>query len=136
MGRNQSIMNRCVISSLFLLAVFLISCSKEELDLITTFQGVVLYADTNEPFTNGQIELLGSEALDFKYREAFKIDSDGSFRIAVTSLNISLFQISIISDDFGDVYQSCMGTSISQYCTLMEAGKDHSDITVFASPSN
>ena len=82
----------------------------------------------NEPVSNGLIEIIGSDAgsgpVD-AYRKTFQVESDGTFSIRITTSNISLFQI-----DFEGFSQYCSGPSISQYCTLMNAGKAHKDIRI------
>jgi hypothetical protein len=119
---------------LFLFLVLLTGCSNSEDEydnLTTSFQGIVLDSKTNEPFSGGQIEVIGSEGLDFVYRKFFPIAPDGTFDIRVTTDNISLFQLNIEGS-----YKSCSGPSISQYCTLMSAGEDHKDITILATQSD
>jgi len=119
---------------LLLVPMLLLGCSKGEFeDLSTSFQGIVIDDETNEPFTGGQIEVIGSEPglgpYD-AYRKTFQIESDGTFDIRVTTSNIDLFQIDV------EGYQECYGPSITVYCTLMEAGKDHKDIRIMAGSVN
>ena len=122
-------MRRYIILSLIISSVLLLSCTKDEYeDITTSFQGIVLNADTNEPVTNGQIEIIGSDAGSGPYdayRKMFQIESDGTFNIRITTSSISLFQI-----DFEGFSQYCSGPTISQYCTLMSAGQSHTDIRV------
>ena len=116
---------------LFLLPFLLTSCSNsdDEYDNLTTaFQGIVFDAITNEPLSGVQIEVIGSEGFDFTYRKFFPIESDGSFNIRVTTDNISLFQLNVEG-----YTQRCSGPDIFQYCTLLEAGEFHGDITIMAS---
>jgi len=117
--------------AIFSLCFFLIlGCSNTDNEydnLTTSFQGIVLNINTNDPISGGQIRLLGSENLDFVYEKYFPIESDGTFNIRITTDNISLFQVGIEG-----YYVSCSGPSISQYCTLMAAGEDHNDITIMA----
>ncbi len=127
-------MARKTILSILLFLALMVSCTKENGDFTTTFQGVVLYEDSNEPFTNGQIEIIGYKALSEVFNKSFPISPDGTFNLKVSRLDASIFSINLTSNDFRDVYQSCTGTGISQYCTLMEAGKDYTNITVLASP--
>ena len=117
---------------LFLLPFLLTGCSKSEYDNLTTaFQGIVFDAITNEPLSGVQIEVIGSENLEFTYRKFFPIESDGSFNIRVTTDNISLFQLNVEG-----YTQTCSGPDIFQYCTLMEAGEFHGDITIMASSTS
>ena len=113
-----------------LLTVLVISCEKDPYeDLSTRFEGIV-YANTDEPFTGGQIEIIGSDAGSGPYdayRKTFPIQSDGTFNVRITTSSIDLFQISVVG--FG---QSCSGPSISQYCTLMKAGENNTDIVIYA----
>jgi hypothetical protein len=129
-------MRPVIIISLVTSLILALSCSKEEdEEQITSFEGAVLYESTNEPFTSGKIEIIGSEPgfSDWDaYRESFQIEPDGSFDIQVTTINISHFQINLESLDSGTIYQSCTGSSITGFCTLMDAGKDHSGIRVYA----
>ena len=112
-----------------LFSILLLSCSKGEYeDLTTSFEGIVINTNTDEPLSSGQIEIIGSEEglgpYD-AYRKKFQIEPDGTFVIRITTSDISLFQIDLVS-----LSQECSGPTITQYCTLMEAGQDHRDITI------
>lgn len=117
---------------LFLLSTLLLGCSKEDEEVITTFRGIVLNQNTNEPLTDGLIQILGSEALERTFEESFQIENDGTFNIRLATTNVSIFQMNLASNDDRIIYVSCTGPSISQYCTLMAAGEDHSGITMYA----
>ena len=125
---NPFVMHRFLLLNL-LLIVF-VGCSKDPYDdLSTSFEGVV-FANPNEPLSGGQIEIIGSDAGSGPYdayRKSFPIGSDGRFNIRITTSNIDLFQISLVGYS-----QSCSGQSITQYCTLMKAGEDHTGIEVYA----
>ena len=118
---------------LLLLSVLLLSCTKDDNDNLTTsFQGIVLKGDTNEPISGGEIKVMGSKNLEFTYEKFFPIELDGTFNIRITTDNVSLFLLSM--EGF---YVSCSGPStISQYCTLMSAGEDHTGIKVIVGGSN
>lgn len=121
--------------TIFLLALvysaFMLEGCSLEGDETTSFKGVVLYAETKEPYTIGQIEIIGSNSKKIDaYRKTFQIESDGSFNIQINTSDIGLFQIQLVPNDGSLILPTCSGASISQYCTLMEAGKNHNDITV------
>ena len=65
--------------AIFSLCFFLIlGCSKTDDrydNLTTSFQGIVLDINTNDPISGGQIRLLGSEILDIVYEKYFPIES-------------------------------------------------------------
>ena len=111
-----------------------LGCTKEEDSLqVTSFEGIVLLNETNEPFTNGQIEIIGSEIGSFgSFRKFFQIGSDGTFNIEVETRKIHNFQINLVSPDYETIYQSCTGPSITGFCTLMEPERAHTNIQVFA----
>ncbi len=117
---------------LFLLSTLCLGCSKEDEEVITTFRGIVLNQNTNEPLTDGVIQIFGSEALERTFEESFPIENDGTFNIRLATTNVDLFQMNLAPSGERETYVSCSGPSISQYCTLMEAGEDHSGITMYA----
>ena len=133
-------MKRCVFLLMLVSAIILVSCSKDEnREQITSFNGTVFYQGmSNEPFTNGQIKIIGSELGSYgDYMRSFPIRLDGTFEIKVTTSNIHNFQISVEADDGGTAYQSCEGTGMTSYCTLMEPNMDYRDIKVYVFiPSN
>jgi hypothetical protein len=126
---------RNLIHSLLISTVLFYSCSKEEdnPEQFTSFEGVVLDQDTDEPYNSGYIEIIGSELGDYGvYRETFPIDSDGRFNIEVTTTKIHNFQINVESNTADFVNQACLGESITIYCTLMKPDFDYKNIKVYA----
>ncbi|QBA65320.1 hypothetical protein [Muriicola soli] len=121
------------IITLVICLTLVLSCSKEEDLQLTSFQGIVLIDGTTELFTNGQIEIIGSELGKYgNFRKSFPIGSDGTFNIEVETKKIHNFQINLESPDYDTIYQSCTGSGITGFCTLMEPGKAHTNIQVFA----
>lgn len=127
--------------TIFILALvfsaFMIEGCFLEGDETTSFKGVVLYTGTEEPYTAGQIEIIGSDSEKVDaYRKKFPIESDESFNIQVSTSDIGLFQIQLVPNDGSLISPYCSGATISEYCTLMSAGKNHNDITIMVQIPN
>ena len=124
-----------VLSTVLFLLLF-ISCEKDPYeDLSTSFQGIA-YAGPEEPWANGEIVIVGYKSLfddspGEGFRQNYKIESDGTFNIRVTTDDVASFSIGMATPT-PDLRLSCTGPTISGVCTLMEAGKTHSNIIVYA----
>ena len=130
-------MNRLVILFILLFTVFLGSCSKEESEQITSFKGTVFYQGMSmELFTNGQIEIIGSELESYgDYRKSFPIGSYGRFEFEITTTNIDNFQLKVKSNEVRITGLTCIGTaSGTADCTLIDPNKDYTDLKVFVHP--
>ena len=121
-------MKRIIFLSVVL--TFAVSCTKENVpyeDLTTSFEGIV-YTAPNEALQGGSIMVIGGYGKDAfnEYIKEFPVESDGTFSIRITTDRISEFQL------FLPEGQSCSGSSISDDCNRLQAGKDHKDIVIYA----
>ena len=122
-------MSRIAILSLCLLV--LTGCDKDETDNLTTsFQGIAINNTANGEAFTGQIEVIGNffgTAPGEVFRKTFQIESNGSFDITVTTTDVRYFQLSLIGYE-----QNCLGPTTEGSCTFLDAGKDHTDLEIYA----
>jgi hypothetical protein len=137
-------MRPLILFNLCILSILASGCSKEEeeKEVVTSFEGVVLNSNTNEPLPNAKIEIVEyplDEIPDSRkdyYTRVFQVHTDGSFSFSITTSGAKEFDVLLQIND-QRISSQCYDTySASGYCARVESGQDYKNLRIIGNPDN